>query len=297
MTPPKVARRTATPEAGFVRGLKASIRTRAFLWVHRFLSFGAVVQTSLCHKRCLIRCSDFMRKLTLLTLILAGSLGTAFSQTTLSTTEVDWFNSAATLLLNGSGVALTQGTTANNDGDWVQLGYFSAGTAANNFSGTWTPLTAAGGLPTTIGDSPDLSGLGNGRIGFSTTFHFGSNVVDVYDSLNDTGHYLTQSSQTIGASAPPSGQVLAIRFYDSTSTSGHYNTVSADTWQWVTPTDAGSFVVINLATSTLEWESVSVFGLTGTEFKTVLPIPEPSTYALLGLGAVGMIGLRRRLKR
>jgi hypothetical protein len=240
-----------------------------------------------------------MRKLFVLTVFLAAGLGTASSQTTLSTTEVDWFNSAGTLLLNGSGAALSQGTAnVNSDGTLVQLGYFSSGTSANNFSGTWIPLTGAGGLNTSVGDSPDLSGLGNGRIGFSTTFHFSSNQVDVYDATMDAGHYITQSSVTISAGQPAAGQVLAIRFYDSTNTSGHYNTVSNDSWTWVTPTDAGSFVTpINLAAAGLEWESVEVFGLTGTEFKTVLPIPEPSTYALLGMGAICMMALRRRIKK
>src|SRR6202030_3313366 len=118
----------------------------------------------------------------------------------------------------GSGVALTQGTAnVNTDGDLIQLGYFSAGTAGNNFAGTWTPLTGAGGLNTSIGDSPDLSGLGNGRIGFTTTFHFSSSQVDVYDAAApDPGHYLTQSSITI-SSQPAAGQVLAIRFYDTTN--------------------------------------------------------------------------------
>jgi len=32
-------------------------------------------------------------------------------------------------------------------------------------------------------------------------------------------------------------------------------------------------------------------------FKTTIAIPEPSTYALIGLGAMGMMALRRRIKR
>jgi hypothetical protein len=231
-----------------------------------------------------------------------------FAQTSLSTTEVDWFNSGTTLFLDQNGVALSQGTgNINTDGRLVQLGYFSAGTALNNFAGTWNPLTGAtfGQLPTSpsrtaIGDSSAnlAGGSGNGRIAFTTVFHFGSNLADVYDPAFDTGAYTTQSSATIGLTTPPNGQVLAIRFYNSNDASGKYNTVSADNWTWQTPTDVGQVVLVNLTTSPLEWESVFSFGLTGTEFRTVLPIPEPSTLACLLLGGAGTLalGARRRFK-
>lgn len=216
------------------------------------------------------------------------------------TTSVDWFNNASTLLRDGAGIALTQGTTANTDGALVQLGYFSAGTSASNFAGTWIPITGFGPtLHTSIGDSSDLSGSGAGVIAFNTFFTAGSSAVQVYDlSAGDTGQYFTQSSITITNTTPPNGQVLAIRFYDSASGNGSYNTVSSDSWLWQSPnTPGGGIVSLNLGASTLEFESVSAFGLAGTEFRTVILIPEPSTYALIGVGALGlMIAYRRRAK-
>lgn len=213
--------------------------------------------------------------------------------TALSTTTIDWFNSATTLFLNGSGVALTQGSaTLNTDGALVQLGYFDLANTSNNFAGTWVPLTGFGTAgKTTIGDSPDLTGLGDGRIGFTTTFHFGSNQHEVYDPVFDLGSYITQSQSPISLTNPPAGQVLAIRFYDSNA-GGAYNTVSADNWQWVTPTDAGSTLLINVATSTLEWQDPA------NAFRTsILPIPEPSTSALLLTTALAVYGYRRARRR
>jgi PEP-CTERM motif-containing protein len=224
-----------------------------------------------------------------------ASAAVGFGQT--DTTTVNWFNDASTLLRNSSGTALSQGNASlNTDGMLVQLGYFSTGTAANNFSGTWTPLTGATAPFTTIGDSSDLAGSGNGMIQFSTFFHPGTTAVQVYLPVLDPGAYATMSSVTVSLATPPPNQVLAIRFYDTANTTGHYNTVSSDTWLWQSPAASPVTVTINLAASTLEWESVAQ-GFSGTEFKTVLPIPEPSTYALFGLGAVGMMALRRRVKR
>jgi len=213
---------------------------------------------------------------------------------------VNWNNDSSTLLRTAANVALTQGSaTTNNDGALIQLGYFSTGTTTNNFSGTWIPLTGATNVnPTTIGDSADLTGAGNGVFQFNTTFNTGTTNVQVYVSGFDDGAYQTQSSVSISSTVPPDGQVLAIRFFDPNTS--QYNTVSTDlsTWKWKSPDNVSS-ININLATdlASLEWESVEMFGLTGTEFKTVLPIPEPSTYALLCVGAFGMMALRRRIKR
>lgn len=224
---------------------------------------------------------------------------TGFTQT--EVTQVDWFNNASTLFRNGAGVALSQGVaSANSDGMLVQLGYFSAATTANNFAGTWIPITGFGAAPrTTIGDSPDLSGAGDGRIGFSTVFRNTSNAVQVFEpALGDTGSYFSQSSITITTTTPPSGAILSIRFYDTSSgTTGAYNTVSSDdlAWRWVPPTDAGSNVLLNLVSAnsagTLEFQDAA------NPFRTTILIPEPSTYALLVLGALGLGVMHRRRAR
>jgi hypothetical protein len=243
-----------------------------------------------------------MNKKILLSLaIFCAAVPLGFAQT--EVTQVDWFNNAATLFRDAGGTALTQGNASlNSDGALIQLGYFSAGTAANNFAGNWIPITGFGAASprTAIGDSPDLSGAGDGRIGFSTVFRNTSNLVQVFDpTLGDTGAYITQSSITITTAVPPSGQVLAIRFYNNNTGTGSYNTVSSDNWTWISPTDAGSNVLLNLVSAntngTLEFESFPAFGAAGN-FRTVIAIPEPSTYALLLVGLAGVLFVRRRAK-
>jgi hypothetical protein len=236
------------------------------------------------------------------------------------TTTVNWGNFSSTsttqnaiLFRDAGGTALSQGVaTTNTDGMLVQLGYFNAATTANNFGdGTWVPLTGFtfSSLPTqpartSIGDSFNNTGSGNGVIDFQTFFLPGENQPYVYDP-SFSGAYQTQSSITITNSLPQTGQVLSIRFYDATTNAGHYNTVSADNWTWQSPNTAGGGQVnISIATlyadgpggslPDLEWQSVSVFGLNGTEFRTVLPIPEPSSLALFGIGLVAIPLLRRR---
>lgn len=201
-------------------------------------------------------------------------------------TTVNWSNTGSTLLLNGSGVALSGGVAATNkDGALVQLGYFSSGTTSSNFLGTWVPLT----LTTTVGDSFDNSGLGNGFIGFNTFFSAGSSSVDVYDSGFDSGYYATTSSVVISSLLPAAGQVLAIRFFDTNSggAGSHYNTVSSDSWLWVSPTTAGETVNLTF-TGTMEFQDAA------NPYKTTL-VPEPSSVAMIVSSiACGLFGSRRR---
>ena len=245
-----------------------------------------------------------MNKIHLLSFLVGCALTQAgFSQT--ATTEVDFFNGPASLLRDQAGNPLGQGTAnLNSDGMLIQLGYFSMGTAAANFAGTWIPITGFGTtLPrTSIGDSADLSGAGNGVLAFTTVFRSTSNLVQVFDpGAGDVGTYTSQSSITITSTTPPSGQILAIRFYNTaTGTSGLFNTVSSDNWMWQSPTDAGSNVLLNLvsaaAAGTLEFQSTATFGA-GSNFMTVIAIPEPSVTGLIGLGGLGLVlAYRRRAK-
>ncbi len=245
-----------------------------------------------------------MKKTLSITLLLVASATTRlFSQTAASTTEVDWFNNSSTLLKDMNGVALSQGTAnVNTDGRLVQLGYFDGSTGLG-FTGNWVPLTGAtfAQLPTSpartsIGDSEGLTGAGDGRIAFTTVFHFNTNTPVVFEG--QAGEYPTLSSVTITGSQPTGGQVLGVRFYDSNDASGRFNTVEASNWQWVVPTDLGlPVVVINLAQTSfpLNWQDGP-----DSAFRTTLPgaIPEPSTYAsaLLGIALFGVGAIRRRLK-
>ena len=168
----------------------------------------------------------------------------------------------------------------------VQLGYFSTGSVANNFSGTFTRLTTG----TRFGDSADLSGEGVGRIGFQAFFTSGSSTVNIFDSALDAGAYTTIAAGAISGTVPPPDQVLAIRFFDTTNgATGFFNTVSADTWLWKAPTAVGSTVTINLGSSVLEWQD------SAHPFQTLIIVPEPSPSLLL-IAAFGslMSALRPR---
>lgn len=232
------------------------------------------------------------RTLAIACILVAGATTRLFSQTDQSVTEVDWFNSANSLLRDMNGVALSQGAAnLNTDGELVQLGYFTGSTGVG-FTGDWVPITGAtfAQLPTSpartsIGDSEGLTGAGDGRIGFTTVFHFNTNTPVVFEG--QTGEYTTLSAVTIDLPHPPSSQVLGIRFYDSTDASGEFNTVEAANWTWQTPTDIGQTVLINLdqTSSPLVWQDPA------NVFRTSLTaVPEPSTLALCTLGLGSMSG-------
>lgn len=248
------------------------------------------------------------------TALAAALLCSALTQALAQTTQVDWTNFSsvpatqnALLFRDASGTPLSQGSPVlNTDGMLVQLGFFAGSTTANNFTGTWTPITGAtfAQFPTqpartAIGDSPDLTGSGNGVITFNTTFTQGSNEVRVYafdpDGIfSDPGTYTTLSSISINNVQLPNGQVLAIRFYDSTNDTGSYNTVSADNWLWQAPTVAGSIVNINLAANFTGSGGAAALEFEDAANPFLTTVPEPSTYALILLGLGSLAYMRRR---
>ena len=219
------------------------------------------------------------------------------------TTTVDWTNFSADsttqnaiLFRDAGGTPLSQGEAdQNTDGFLVQLGYFSMATTASNFAGVWIPLT--GDLNTgrtAIGDNPSLTGSGDGVITFNTFFRPGTAAVDVYDPDFDVGYYVTQAQNQITNSSPANGQVLAIRFFGSTDENGNYNTVSADNWLWQEPdTPGGGVVNINLATNFNGSGGAPMLEFEDPANPFLTSIPEPSTYALLTLGAIAMAAYRR----
>lgn len=213
-----------------------------------------------------------MRRHLITLLILTGGWGTAWSQ---SSTTVNWYNSTTSTLRDMAGNPLTQGNASLNcDGDLIQLGYFTTATTANKFSGTWIPLTGAPGQPrTTIGDSFNLAGSGDGVVQFNTFFLSGTATVEVYDA-SDSGHYQTQSAIGVSATTPPENQILALRFYDTADgRSGHYNTVSSDTWRWKAPAVFGSVLQLDLSNSTLAFQDPS------SALMTTIPVAAPSQLA------------------
>lgn len=170
-----------------------------------------------------------------------------------------------------NGTSLTAGTPADGDGTILQLGYYTAATTSAPFAGEWVAMTGSGiSYQTTIGDS------GNNPNG---TFKI--------EVLFTQGSYLFIE--------PAVGTPLALRYYNSTSlaASTYFNAVTNTTgvFNWVAPADPTSTAMLNLGLSSvgIVWQDGS-----GSAFRTTIPIPEPSSSALLALLSLGVMAVRRR---
>lgn len=220
-----------------------------------------------------------MKKQIILTLALFASC-TAINAAIV--TQID-FNTDGPLFVNQLGAPLSAGGQANGDGFLYQLGYFSTATTANNFSGTWVPLTGEGSLNSDFASS--RIGDGDGADG------------EVYASFTfDTG------VSTRGSALPSSNAVpLSIRFYNASTIAAatFYNTVSNDLWLWkspATPAPLPPTVFMSLTDPGLAFESVDVNGQTlgASQLRTTIPVPEPTSAFLVAVGAAGLMMRRRR---
>jgi hypothetical protein len=130
----------------------------------------------------------------------------------------------------------------NQDGDLIQLGYFTLASSSDLFAGDWVPLTE----DLYFGDSSTLSGGFPGQFQVSMLFLEGTNAVTVYQ--DSAGTYQTQSSHVITTSSPKGnpGQLLAIRYYDQNTISEgvRYNTIADTSWKWESLGDQLSFPTI-----------------------------------------------------
>ena len=144
------------------------------------------------------------------------------------------------LLKDANGNRLSAGVRGNGDGDLVELGYFSAGSTSDPFSGQWTPLTQQ----TYVGDSSSGYGFNDGMFVFTTNFYKNSNEVIVYPT--EPKQFSENLNFAITASNPPAGTPICIRFYDSPNKGGaRYNTVTGENWLWPSFPD-GSSIPSNL---------------------------------------------------
>jgi hypothetical protein len=175
-------------------------------------------------------------------------------------------DSGSTILQNQSNNA------ALTIGDVLQFGYYTGATngTTNLFAGAWVPLTGDGGansgLTNTVIGEDATQGWTNGQFGYS-------------------GLIFTQGSLTTGVSLPAStNQIMALRFYNGVTinTSTYYGAVSAALWTW-SSTQSMLFEIGDPGTT---WLNNNI-AFTGTA------VPEPATWALLGLG-LGLLLLRGR---
>jgi hypothetical protein len=193
---------------------------------------------------------------------------------------------------------LSGGTSADGDGFVLQLGYFGAATTADNFAGSWIPLTGEGSLNTAIVPSSSPTEPYNKTSIGDVTAEGGDNGVFFLVGLN-----FVSGSATSGNNLPAAGTPLSIRFYNGSTiaTSTFYNTVSDDSWLWKAPATPTTSVGLSLDDPGLEWLSIALGGDANTAFHTTLPtaVQEPSTLASMVIGGGGLafylLGRRRRL--
>ena len=194
-------------------------------------------------------------------------------------------NSNTTLYKNRSGIALDNqnpATPGNGQGQLVQLGYFSAATDSNLFSGTFMPLAQFNSGDSATG----LVAVPNGRISLNTEFNLLLQVTNFRGGM-------TESTYATLSPYPVAGTPLAIRFYDTITTAGFYNSVSATNWDFVTPTNVPATAFV------LNPDPAS--GAVGVAFQDsanlfIASIPEPSSmYFVLGGGLLaGFAFIKRR---
>ena len=128
----------------------------------------------------------------------------------------------------------------NQDGDLLQLGYFTQATTTDLFAGEWVPLASQ----IYFGDSSTLSGGVPGKFQVALLFVNNSDTVTVYPDASGT--FETSAPYIITHSAPGANKLLAIRYYDQNLISDgiRYNTIANPNWLWGNLTGQLAFPLI-----------------------------------------------------
>ncbi len=138
-----------------------------------------------------------------------------------------------------SGSSLTEGSAGNEDGDLVELGFFSNSDDSNLFRGNWIPLTSG----TTIGDSSDGSDLGDGAFSFQTKFSSSDGSAETF--FSSSVKTITVTGGGSGYTSAP--DVVIARGTGDSSGSGAFATatVAGNAVTAVTLSNKGSNYTVN----------------------------------------------------
>ena len=195
---------------------------------------------------------------------------------------------------------LTAGPAGDGNGAVLQLGYYSLASTADNFAGTWIPLTGE-------------TSANTATVPHSTETYNQTSIGDIlfFGTANTPGTFAIRvdfklGNATSGNNLPGSTTIpLALRFYNAQTiaTSTFYNVVSDDDWLWTTPViPPENFpIVISLDKTVppLEWLSIAQGQPANTAFHTTISlaaVPEPATMATGLLTSAGVVfaAFRRR---
>ncbi len=185
-------------------------------------------------------------------------------------------------LFNSDGTTpLTGGPLVNvNDGEVIQLGYYTLATAANLFAGTWTPFASSHNIGNDLAEFGTVGTGAGANPATQNRFSFGFTVDSTFAN-------------------PPPGTLLAIRVYNGLTlpTSTFFQGIASTDWLSgaLAEPPSNSTVTLNFANTNAKLQSTGA--LPGTAISTTIPTaaaPEPTSAALLMVGLVSLAARRRR---